>query len=354
MTRRSKDIFRQKSAKRAPSPPPVEVAPDVSHEPDDVNDGSGLRLQKVMAAAGVGSRRHCEELILGGRVEIDGRTVRKLGTKVEPTQHEIRVDGEVLKVKRSTVYYLVNKPDGVVCTNYDPAGRARVVDLVPSQEGEHLFTVGRLDMSSEGLILVTNDGELANRLTHPKYGVEKTYVALVAGQMSPETVEKLRNGVHLAEGMARCVSVHLRKTLPQSTLVEIVLSEGKNREIRRILAKVGHKVLKLKRTAIGRVKIREMKPGEYRRPSRDELQQLRAAAERPPQKRPRPRVDRKPKADTAVTSDVTPIVDTRSNKPAWKGDESAARRPTGRRGVQRNKKPVRRPPGSGTVIGADE
>ena len=236
----------------------------------------GVRLQKVMASAGIGSRRHCEELIETGRVQIDGTTA-KIGAKVDPGKQVIRVDGEVIKVRSEPVYYLVNKPEGVVSTNSDPSGRPRVIDLVPLDDREHLFTVGRLDLSSEGLILVTNDGELANQLTHPRYGVDKTYLALVAGQPDQSVYQKLRQGVRLAEGIARVVSVYVKRALPQSTLLEIVLDEGKNREIRRILAKVGHKVLKLKRSAIGDVGLHGLKPGEFRKPTREELKSLREA-----------------------------------------------------------------------------
>jgi 23S rRNA pseudouridine2605 synthase len=255
---------------------------------DDVTP-EGVRLQKVMAAAGVGSRRHCEELIAEGRVQINGTTAR-LGDRV-PEGATVTVDGEALRVASRTVYYLVNKPDGVVSTNYDQSGRTRVVDLVPQADREHLFTVGRLDLSSEGLILVTNDGELANRLTHPKFGVEKTYAALVAGRPEPAVYQKLRQGVHLAEGVARCVSVYVKKELPQSTLLEIVLNEGKNREIRRILAKVGHKVLTLKRIAIGEVTMKGLKVGEFRPLTPYELKSLRESTgkqRRRPQEPARP------------------------------------------------------------------
>ncbi len=364
MTRRSKDLFRQKppnSRSPAPAKPAKPTKRPAPERQDDRDDAGSMRLQKVMAAAGVGSRRHCEELILAGRVEIDGRTVKKLGTKVDSGTQEIRVDGEVLKTARAPVYYLVNKPDGVVSTNYDPAGRMRVIDMVPQHAHEHLFTVGRLDMSSEGLILVTNDGELANRLTHPRYGIEKTYMALVAGQIPAAEIDKLREGVRLAEGVARCVSVHVRKALPQSTLLEIVLAEGKNREIRRILAKVGHKVLTLKRIAIGDVKLRDLKVGEFRRLSRDELKTLRNAK---PTRTKRP-FRRRPVAETAETgaeSDVTPIVDTRdrdagpretsSRDFAPPRTESWKKPAKGKRFDRRKHKP-RREPGTGTIIGDD-
>ncbi|MGH7137060.1 MAG: pseudouridine synthase, partial [Pirellulales bacterium] len=240
-----------------------------------VTDGRGERLQKVMAAAGIGSRRRCEELILAGRVEVDRRAVRKLGTRVDAQQQEIRVDGDPLKTMRRA-YFLVNKPVGVVSTNFDPSGRPRVIDLLPPTK-ERLFTVGRLDLSSEGLMLVTNDGELANRLTHPRYGVEKTYHALVAGRPNAEVLESLRRGVHLAEGMARVASVKVRKDLKQSMLLEIVLAEGRNREIRRILAKVGHKVLRLKRVAIGPLRLKDIEPGQWRPLRGHELDELQSS-----------------------------------------------------------------------------
>lgn len=243
----------------------------------------GERLQKAMAAAGVGSRRHCEELIAAGRVEVDRKVVRELGAKVDSARQEIRVDGQPLK-KVKHVYFLVNKPIGVVSTNYDPSGRPRVIDLFPNIK-ERLFTVGRLDLSSEGLMLVTNDGQLANELAHPRYGVEKTYHVLVAGQPAPEVLKQLRQGIRLAEGVAHVVSAKVKSALKQSTLLEIVLNEGRNREIRRLLAKVGHKVLRLKRVALGGVRLKDLPPGEFRRLRSDELRKLRERSR--PSRRPR-------------------------------------------------------------------
>ena len=233
----------------------------------------GERLQKVLSAAGLGSRRECEELILAGRVEIDRRPVTTLGTKANPQEQEIRVDGEPLP-RTKLVYYMVNKPEGVVTTNADPSGRPRVIDLVPDRGG-HLFPVGRLDMSSEGLILVTNDGELANRLTHPRYGVEKTYQVEVAGRLENEQLQQLRRGVHLAEGFAKVAHVVIKKQLKKSTMLEIMLDEGKNREVRRILARVGHKVLRLKRIAVGSLRLGELPVGTFRPLTHEELDKLR-------------------------------------------------------------------------------
>jgi 23S rRNA pseudouridine2605 synthase len=233
------------------------------------------RLQKVLAAAGVGSRRDCEELIREGRVEVDRHVVTELGTRVDPLAHEIRVDGEALR-RPKRVYFAVNKPAGVVTTNYDPSGRPRVVDLVPTEE--RVFAVGRLDRASEGLILVTNDGEFANRLTHPRYGVTKTYLVRVAGNPSQAELAKLRRGVHLAEGFCKVESLHVKGRHKGSTDMIIVLSEGRNREIRRILARVGHKVLQLRRLAVGRLKLSDLPLGAWRRLMPAEIDGLLAEA----------------------------------------------------------------------------
>lgn len=259
--------------KRRTPPPESEVR---DHDEQDA-DPRGQRLQKVLASAGVGSRRECEELILAGRVEVDRQTVTELGTRVDPQRQQIRVDGVVLTCPKR-LYFAVNKPPGVVSTNWDPAARMRVVDLVRSDE--RLFPVGRLDRTSEGLILVTNDGELANRLTHPRYGVEKTYLARVAGCPSPHELDRLRTGVHLAEGLARVASVRVKRRQRETTELEIVLDEGRNREIRRILARIGHKVLQLKRTAVGPLQLGSLPVGACRPLTREEVQLLDRASER--------------------------------------------------------------------------
>lgn len=235
-------------------------------------ESAGERLQKILALAGFGSRRQAEELIQSGRVEVDRQVVTELGTKADLSLQEIRVDGVALRRPR-LVYYAVNKPAGIVSTNRDPSGRPRVVDLL-GETKERLFPVGRLDMASEGLILVTNDGELANRLTHPRYRVRKTYRVLVAGQPSREVLSQLRQGVHLAEGVARVAEIRIKRQQKQSAVLEMVLDEGKNREIRRVLARLGHKVLQLTRIAVGPVRLGQLASGEYRRLNREEIQRL--------------------------------------------------------------------------------
>jgi len=237
------------------------------------------RLNKVLAAAGLGSRRKVEELIEQGRVQVDGDVVADLACKVDPAAVKIKVDGEWLKKSRP-VYFALNKPPGVLSTNYDPSGRMRVIDLVPDQD--RVFSVGRLDQSSEGLMLLTNDGELAQRLAHPKFRIQKTYFVVVSGQMSEDELNKLRKGVHLAEGLARIDGATIKRVRKGCTELEIILSEGKNREIRRILARAGHKVVLLRRIAIGPLRLGQMPVGASRQLTSNEVKALYvASAEKP-------------------------------------------------------------------------
>lgn len=233
------------------------------------------RLNKILAHAGVGSRRHCDDLIAAGRVAVDGRTVRDLGTRVAPGQR-VSVDGEPIHTERH-VYWLVNKPRGYLCTNRDPARRPLVVDLVP-QVDQRVYTVGRLDEASEGLLLLTNDGDLAHKLMHPRYGVEKTYLVLVAGSPAKEDTAQLLKGVWLSEGHVKAKRVKRLKAERGNTWLRITLNEGKNREIRRMLARLEHKVLRLRRVALGPVKLGELAVGKSRRLTGPEVAELREAA----------------------------------------------------------------------------
>ena len=235
-----------------------------------------MRLQRLLASAGFGSRRQCEELIESGRVDVDGEVVTQLGTTVDPAAHKVRVDGVPLK-KQKLVYYAVNKPVGFVTTNRDPHGRPRVIDLVPPDE--RVFPVGRLDRFSEGLILLTNDGELAQKLTHPKFGVRKVYRVTVAGKVDGETMKKMRQGIYLAEGFVKVEGVKLLKSRSRATELEVVLREGKNREIRRILARLGHKVQQLRRIAVGPLRLGDVPSGAYRVVTPPEVEKLWSATE---------------------------------------------------------------------------
>jgi 23S rRNA pseudouridine2605 synthase len=230
------------------------------------------RVQKVLAHAGLGSRRSCEDLIKQGRVSVDGQVIRELGTRVDPDRARIAVDGEAIR-RESMVYYAVNKPKGYVSTNVDPAGRPRVVDLLP-EIPERVYSVGRLDEESTGLMILTNDGELANRLAHPRYGVEKLYRALIAGAPDQAVLAKLTAGVWLSDGKIRAKRARLIGRQGQANVLELVLAEGKNREIRRMLAKLGHKVMSLNRVAVGPISVKGLSSGAYRSLSRHEVDLL--------------------------------------------------------------------------------
>ena len=241
-----------------------------------------------MASAGIGSRRECELIIEEGRVEVDGQIVMKLGVKVDPAKQTILVDAQELVIEQLQ-YFILNKPAGVLSTSKDPSGRARVIDLINTDK--RVYNVGRLDKASEGLILVTNDGELANRLTHPRYGVEKKYHVQVVGVPAPGELRKLEQGVYLAEGVARATRCKFLKKAKNGCWLELVLDEGRNREIRRMLAKIGHKVRVLKRVAIGSLKLGDLPTGAHRRLFSGELRALRKTAsgevkKRRPRKKP--------------------------------------------------------------------
>jgi 23S rRNA pseudouridine2605 synthase len=238
--------------------------------------GGPERLQKLLAHAGIASRRSCEEYILKGRVSVNGQIVRELGTRVDPRKDRVEVDGQRVQVE-TPVYLAVNKPKGYVSTNSDPSGRPRVVDLVP-EIPQRVYSVGRLDEMSVGLVLLTNDGELANKLTHPKFGIEKIYRVIVAGHPSREVLDQLVEGVWLAEGKARAKHVRSAGQKGDATILEMVLAEGKNREVRRMLAKLGHKVMSLTRVAVGPIALKGLKPGQYRFLTSYEVDLLQKAA----------------------------------------------------------------------------
>lgn len=234
------------------------------------------RINKFLAHAGLGSRRHCEMLVRDGRVKIDGHVVQDLATRVDAGQ-AVTVDGRPVAAEKF-VYWAVHKPTGYVCTNREFPGKPRAIDLVPDVT-ERVYTVGRLDDDSEGLLLLTNDGELANRLTHPRYGIPKTYHVQVAGLPTREDQKKLVDGVWIAEGHVKAKSVHRLRVHGKSAWLEIVLNEGKNREIRRMLAKLDHKVVRLIRVGLGPLELGRLKSGQSRELTTREVNQLRRAAD---------------------------------------------------------------------------
>ena len=227
----------------------------------------GERLQKALARAGFGSRRSCEILIDEGRVTIDGR-VAQLGNRVNADEQEIRVDGKLVPAAPSAVYYLLNKPEGIITTADDPRGRTTVLDLVASPV--RIFPVGRLDMNTEGLLLLTNDGRLAHLLTHPSQGVEKEYLVRVDGDPSPANIRKLREGIMLEDGMTAPAQVNR----VSDSLLRIVIHEGRNRQVRRMCEAIGHDVLRLVRTRIGPIQDARLAPGLSRTLSVSEVRKL--------------------------------------------------------------------------------
>ncbi len=229
------------------------------------------RLQKVLAAAGVDSRRNCEELILDGVVRVNRKVVDSLPAFVDPQRDIITVNSRKIHAAEK-VYYLLNKPKGVICTNSDPQGRKKAIDIVNSKE--RIFCVGRLDADTSGIIILTNDSDLTNKLTHPKYKVRKTYVAIVKGMIEGKAVDKLKKGVWFSEGKTGRAAVKILKRGHTESSIEMTISQGLNRQIRRALAKVGLKVKSLKRTRIGRIDDRGIGIGKFRKLSKKEIEYL--------------------------------------------------------------------------------
>ena len=238
------------------------------------SSGEGERLQKVLARVGIGSRRVCEDLIAEGRVLVNGE-MAVLGRRVDPETALIEVDGAPVGVRPDLVHYVLNKPAGVVTTADDPQGRPTVVGLVPNEP--RVFPVGRLDVDTEGLLLLTNDGELAHRLTHPSYGVEKEYVAEVEGLPTRAVLRRLREGVELDDGP----TAPARATLVDPSVVRLTIHEGRNRQVRRMCEAVGHSVVRLVRTRIGPLADRSLAPGAWRKLTSDEVRSLQYAVAEP-------------------------------------------------------------------------
>ena len=232
-----------------------------------------MRLQKVLAAAGIGSRRHCEEMIGEGRVEVDGEIVRRYGARVDPQVQIIRVDGRRIPGREDLVYLALNKPVGVLTTMSDSRGRPTIADFL-GDRGERLFHVGRLDYDTEGLMLLMNDGELAHRLAHPSFGVLKTYLADVAGPLPRDLGRQLVTGIELDDGVATADKFRVVERAGTRALVEITLHEGRKHIVRRMLAEAGHPVSRLVRTQVGPVLLGPLRPGTTRRLNVREIGEL--------------------------------------------------------------------------------
>jgi 23S rRNA pseudouridine2605 synthase len=236
----------------------------------------GVRLQKVLAQAGIGSRRACEALIGEGRVEVNSEVVTEQGRRVDPERDVIRVDGARIPPPRRHLYLALNKPRGVVVTMDDPEGRRTVADVLAegasrSLKKERLFHVGRLDTDSEGLLILTNDGDFAHKLAHPSYQVPKTYIVEVTGVVGPQTLRRLRRGITLEDGPVRPTSVKIVSSAGEKSLLKITLQEGRNRIVRRTMEAVGHPVRRLSRIGIGPVRLGNLQTGEHRELTVEEL-----------------------------------------------------------------------------------
>lgn len=236
-----------------------------------MSEPEGVRLQKVLAAAGLASRRAAEEMIAAGRVEVNGAVVRTQGVRVDPMRDVIRVDGKRIPPARNHVYVVLNKPRGVVSTLDDPQGRPTLRGLLRRRAKDRLFHVGRLDADTEGLLILTNDGEFAQRLMHPSYEVPKTYLAEVAGLVDAATLRRLRRGVTLEDGPVKPDRIQVLQQSASRSQVRIILHEGRNRIVRRLFDAVGHPVLRLSRTAIGPVRLGGLAQGELRDLTGEEL-----------------------------------------------------------------------------------
>ena len=244
-----------------------------------MDDTGRIRLQKALASSGIGSRRACEELIVAGRVSVNGSVVRELGTRVDPTTDEVAVDGVTVPLVPDLVYLALNKPRGVLSTMADEAGRPCVGDYV-ADRADRVFHVGRLDADSEGLLLLTNDGTLAHRITHPSFGVPKTYLVQIDGRAPRRLAQQLRAGVELDDGLARADAARIVGATDAGTQVEVVIHDGRNRVVRRMFDALGHPVRRLVRTHIGPLPLAELRPGRLRALSPPEVRSLYQATQR--------------------------------------------------------------------------
>lgn len=232
-----------------------------------------MRLNKFMASCGVASRRKCDEIILEGRVKINAKVVRKLGVQVDPAKDLVTIDDGAIRIKGEYEYYLLNKPTGYVTTVSDPQGRRTVMDLIP-ESSKRLYPIGRLDYNTSGLLLVTNDGELTQKLTHPSFELGKTYVAKVEGEIKSADVEKLKKGVDIGGFVTSPATVNVISANKQESKIKITIHEGKNRQVRKMFKAVGKRVTELERIAIGKISLSGLKSGECRSLTEKEIKYL--------------------------------------------------------------------------------
>lgn len=258
-----------------------EISSDQNHAEQD-----GVRLQKVLASAGVASRRVCEQYIVAGKVRVNGKVVKELGTRINPEVDQVSVNGQPVQLDASRVYLALNKPYGVVSSMQDENGRPDLTQFVVDYD--RVFNVGRLDAETTGLIIMTNDGDLAHKLAHPKFGVKKTYLAHVEGKIEPATIQKLLDGIELEDGHIAADECRIKDLSVSESLVEIVLHSGRNRIVRRMFAEVGHPVIGLVRQQFGPIRLGHLKPGQVRDLNKLEVGALMKAAEGGVDRKPRP------------------------------------------------------------------
>ncbi len=232
-----------------------------------------IRLQKYLAKCGIASRRKAETLIAAGRISVDGKVVNTMGVKIDPEKQLVLFDGKEVFVEKEKIYYLLNKPKGYVTTVSDPQGRPIVTDLI-KDISERIFPVGRLDLDTEGALLLTNDGELAQKMQHPSFGVTKTYEALVAGKPQQNNLDILKKGILLEGRMTSPAGIEVVKQFNKSTLIRITIHEGRKRQVRKMFAAIGHPVNSLKRTAYGRLSLNNLPQGSYRRLNKEDLKNI--------------------------------------------------------------------------------
>lgn len=237
------------------------------------------RLQKILSQAGIGSRRFCETLISGGKVSVNGEIITELGSKADYDTDKITVDGKEIKIQKEKIYILLNKPEGYTTTRSDPYAEKTVMELLPFKD-EYLYPVGRLDVDTSGMLLLTNDGEFTQLLSHPKHKIDKTYLAKVKGKISPSDLRKLESGIVLDDGLTAPAEASLVRYLdaPNVSVVKLVIHEGRKRQVRRMFQNIFHDVIKLSRTSIGFLKLDDLKIGQFRNLTKDEVRLLKAQA----------------------------------------------------------------------------
>lgn len=228
-----------------------------------------VRLQKIISEAGIASRRKAEELIVEGKVKVNNKVVKELGYKADPEKDHIRVDGREIKIEHKKVYIALHKPVGIISSRKDEKGRKTVIDLIPTNT--YMYPVGRLDFDSSGLILLTNDGELANALMHPSFEIPKTYIVTINGIISNMLLEKFQKGIRLEDGVTAPAKVKVLSRENDQTKMEVTITEGKNRQIRRMFEALGHEVIRLKRIKIGEITLGELASGKFRNLSEKEV-----------------------------------------------------------------------------------